>query len=53
MTSVEDHQSLNAGFSTDVVFETPAKDPWKKATFISKLFLRYSKSEGQTLLCAK
>ena len=27
---------------TDFVFEIPAKDAWKKATLISKLFLRYS-----------
>jgi len=41
--SVDDGaQIVNTEQDTDFVFEIPAKDAWKKATLISKLFLRYS-----------
>ena len=35
---------------TDFVFEIPAKDAWKKATLISKLFLRYSMTRTSMML---
>ncbi|XP_065897571.1 ATP-binding cassette sub-family C member 4-like [Dysidea avara] len=45
MRSVEDHRFTNlvtnTGQSTNFVFEAPAKDPWKNATIISKLFLSW------------
>ena len=40
--SVSQDTSQDSSQDMDFVFETPAKDAWKKATFFSKLFFRYN-----------